>query len=96
VFVLPFPYLGKIRATSLQKRAAWIRMEECQDLVPIEHSEIIDRPEDDGGRNDKRVGCVSRPPCDGGERCGKVGIRLGREGALAKDVIASTSAWRAL
>jgi len=49
-------------------------MEECQDLVPIEHSEIIDRPEDDGGRNDKRVGCVSRPPCDGGERCGKVGI----------------------
>jgi hypothetical protein len=38
------------------QRAAWIRMEECQDLVPIEHSEIIDRPEDDGRRNDKRAG----------------------------------------
>jgi hypothetical protein len=55
-----------------------------RDLVPIEHSEIIDRPEDDGGRNDKRVGCVSRPPCDGGERCGKVGIRLAEKGRWPK------------
>src|SRR5260370_19234549 len=39
------------RPTTLAARNAG-----CQDLVPIERSEIVDRPEDDTPRNDKQAG----------------------------------------
>jgi hypothetical protein len=59
-------------------------MEECQDLVPIEHSEIIDRPEDDGRRNDKRAGACRSHHAMVVNVAEKVGIRLAEKARRPK------------